>query len=151
MEIKKVTVPDYRNLAKNNEYFLWSFLQREQNNGDLTLWSVFDDKINIKSKTENKLIDFLKVFPISFYESYVDESMDFLAGLGFDPKRIFVVPEDDNLRWTRKRKDFYQPVIVLFKKYQMVTSTFNYCYCVEGITEMILNEVPSLAENFKVD
>ena len=108
------------NLAKNNEYFLWSFLQREQNNGDLTLWSVFDDKINIKSKTENKLIDFLKVFPISFYESYVDESMDFLTGLGFDPKRLFVVPEDDNLRWTRKRKDFYQPVIVLFKKYQMV-------------------------------
>jgi len=151
MEIKKVTISDYRNLAQTNDYFLWSFLQREQNIGDLTIWSVFDSKVNPKNGETNKLIDFLKIFPISFYESYADESFDFLHGLGINHNSLYKVITDINIRWTHKNNIFYNPVIVLFKKYRMIDSTYNHCYCIEGITEMIINNAPELASKFKID
>lgn len=151
MEIRKVQVSEYRNLAKNNEYFLWSFLQREQVEGSLTIWSLFDEKISPLTKVENHLIDFLKIFPISYYESYLDESIDFLTGFGIPTELLYVVPSEQHLRWTKQRKTFYNPVIVLFKKYQILGTTFNKCYCVEGITELILEKAPELAEKFKLN
>lgn len=151
MEIRKVQVSEYRSLAKNNDYFLWSFLQREQVKGTLTIWSLFDEKIGPYTGVENQIIDFLKVFPISFYESYLDESVDFLSGFGISPQILYTVPLNSDAWWTRQRRMFYNPVIVLFKKYQILGTTFDKCYCVEGITELILEKAPELAENFKLN
>lgn len=151
MEIKKISPDNFREIAQRNEYYLWSFLQREQDSSDLTFWSVFDSKTSKKHRNENLLIDFLKVFPISLYESYVDESMDFLVDFGISPKILFKIPESHGLTKFEKRGTFYNPVVLLFKKYRMLDSTFNHCYSVEGMTEMLISNIPNLLENSKLD
>lgn len=151
MEIKKILPQDFREVAQSNEYYLWNFLQREQDSSDLTFWSVFDSKTGKKHRKENLLIDFLKVFPISYYESYVDESVDFLVDFGISPKLLFKVPENHGRTMFYKRETFYNPVVLLFKKYRMLDSTFNHCYCIEGMTEMLISNIPTLIENSKLD
>lgn len=151
MEIQKVFVSEYRKIAQRNEYFLWSFLQREQNSSSLTMWSVFDPKINTRHKNENQLLEFLKIFPVNFYESFVDESVDFLCGMGIKPELLYQVPTDDFERISKTRNSYYNPCIILFKKYTMIESTFDGCYCLEGLTKMLLKNSPEILEKAKLD
>ena len=151
MEIKKIKPSDFKSIAKNNEYYLWSFLQRKQNEGDLNMWSLFDDKVNKKNKIENKLIDFLKIFPINFYESYVDESVDFLLDRGIGSELIYKNVILDIHPRVLPRSYFYNPCILLFKKYQMIDCTFFHCYCIEGLTDMVISNIPNLLENSKIN
>jgi len=41
---EKVTYKDYFKIARENEYFLWHFLQKDQNEGSLVLSTIIDEK-----------------------------------------------------------------------------------------------------------
>lgn len=150
---ERVTVSDYRKISLENEYYIWNFLQKKQNLNFLNIWSIFDKKEddNPKHKLENHIQELLEIFPISYYESYVEDSMDFLQGIGFSVNSLYELPENNETRWMTRREHFYKPVVVLFKKFTPISSTRNYCYCTEGITEMLIQHCPSIVEQAKID
>jgi len=147
---EKVTVNDFQKITRENEYFLWHFLMEEQQDSLLDLWSIFEtkDKHHIgyhPLNHFNKLDILLSEVNVPYFESYVKDSMDFLINLGFSSKVLYQPPNDGRpipKRW------FYQPVVIAFKRTRMITSTHKTCYCVEGITELILKLNPNLLNNF---
>ena len=44
MEKRIISVNDFQNVARNDEYFLWHFLQKNQEDTNLGLYSYFVDK-----------------------------------------------------------------------------------------------------------
>ena len=42
MERRIITVKDFQSVARNNEYFLWHFMQKKQEESSLVLYSYFD-------------------------------------------------------------------------------------------------------------
>ena len=82
MERKIITHTEFKEIAKNNEYFLWHFLQKDQEKNIFNIFSIFKEK----EDSENYLTDILKKLDISYYESYVDESIDFLISSGINQK-----------------------------------------------------------------
>lgn len=136
MEKKIITYKDFKEIGKNNEYFLWNFLQKEQEQNVLQLWSIFKQK----KKKINGLKVLIDDLNISYYESYVDESVDFLIDIGVENK--FWAPPSLNKKVNPNY--FYNPVILLFKGYSLKSTTFQSCYCVEGIVDLIGKENPEL-------
>ena len=78
MERKIIKYTDFREIAKNNEYFLWHFLQKDQEKNIFDIFSIFKQK----EGSDNLLNNILENLNISYYESYVDESIDFLISSG---------------------------------------------------------------------
>lgn len=140
MERKIITYTDFKEIAKNNEYFLWHFLQKDQEKNIFNIFSIFKEKEN----SENYLTDILKKLDISYYESYVDESIDFLISSGINQK-IWEPPIEGVIP---DAKYLFKPVFLLYKGYTLKSSTFQTCYCVEGIIDMIGKENPELLSGF---
>lgn len=136
MITKKITHNDFLEIGKTNEYFLWHFLQKNQVENIFTIYSVFDEKNNL----ENHLSFLLKDLNLPYYESYTEDSIDFLLGSGINgkfwsPPVPGVYPPPGQL---------FSPLIALYKGYSLKGSTFQSCYCVEGIIDMIGKENPEL-------
>lgn len=146
MEIKKIQTSDFKSVAQRNDFFLWSFLQHNQGVKDLSIWSLFDDKTNRFNQAENKLVEFLKIFPINFYESFVDESIDFLLDFGIPYDKMY-----RKIGTNVPKENYYLPSVFLFKKYRMIDSTLNHCYCIEGLTEMLIKNIPDILEKSNLD
>ena len=130
MERKVITVNDFQNVARNNEYFLWHFLQKNQENSTLSIYSYFKERIN----DENKVKELVDLVEIPYFESYVEDSIDFLNGLGIPYEKLWS-SEDPFNHITRNER--FTPVIIGFNKFTNVLSTFDKCYCVKGILEII--------------
>ena len=122
-------------ITKSNKYFLWNFLQKEQENNIISIWSIFKNKKN----HTNGLKVLLNDLNISYYESYVDESIDFLINVGVE-NRIWAPPTHNEVN----PNYLFNPVLLLFKGYSLKSTTFQSCYCVEGIVELIGKENPEL-------
>ena len=140
MENKIYTYKDLKEIGKNNEYFLWHFLQKDQENNNFPIYSIFKQKDGI----DNILNEILGNLKIPYYESYVEDNIDFLVTSGLNYK-IWEAPvkgayPDPNY--------LFKPVIILFKGYSLKASTYQYCYCHEGIIDMIGNENPELLSGF---
>ena len=136
MERKFITYNDFKEIGKNNEYFLWHFLQKGQENNNFPVHSIFKQKEGYDNHL-NEILDGLKM---PYYESYVEDNIDFLVTSGLNYKI-----------WEAPPKDIYpdpsylfKPVIILFKGYSLKSSTYQYCYCIEGILDMIGKENPEL-------
>jgi hypothetical protein len=136
MEKKIITYNDFKEIAKNNEYFLWNFLQKEQEKNTLSIWSIFKQKKGFTNGLKILLDD----LSISYYESYVDESIDFLINIGVENK-IWAPPTKGQ---KRSPNYFYNPVILLFKGHSLKNTTFQSCYCIEGIVDLLGKENPEL-------
>ena len=145
MIVEKVTTEDFKKIAMENEFFLWSFLQKNQNKNSLVLYSYFDEK----EGKPHQLKEFLEFTPINYYESYVEDSVDFLIDFGFSTNELFKLPSQGIIKKTPK-EFYFNPYVLLFKKFELVDSTKNHCYCVEGLTKMLLS-IPNFAEKFKLD
>jgi hypothetical protein len=78
MENVKVTHKDFIKIAKENDYFLWHFLQKNQNDGDFIIRSINDGGNENKAYHLNLL---LKEIKIPYFESYIEDSIDFLHEL----------------------------------------------------------------------
>ena len=140
---KIVTVDDFKKIANENEYFLWHFLMEDQHDSVLSLWSIFEtrEKHHIGYQPFNQLDVLLSEVNVPYFESYVKDSMDFLINLGLNAKSLYQHPKQ---KCPSPRRWSYQPVVIAFKKTRMITNTLNTCYCVEGITKIILEMKPDL-------
>jgi hypothetical protein len=63
---------------------------------------------------------------IPFFESYTEDSVDFLINLGFSAKKF----------WSGGKE--FSPIMIGFNKNRKVTSTQDgICYCTEGIIDIV--------------
>ena len=131
MIIEKVSYTEYDRISRKNEYYLWHFLMREQ--GPLAFKSLFDNKDEI-----NHLTYFFEYIKLPYFESYTDESIDFLDKIGIS----------QSLLWGKRT---FRPVIVGFKGKRMISNTFETCYCTGGLVEVIAKMDVKLLDNFNFD
>lgn len=138
MENNIVSHKDFMKIAKENDYFLWHFLQKKQNDGNLLIRSVYEGE---NKGSTNQLNLLLKEINIPYFESYTEDSIDFLHELGIPYDKLW----NPNFNFGKDSREFqYHPVIVGFKKYNKVETTFNTCYCIEGVAKIIGKISPEL-------
>lgn len=140
MERKTITYTDFKEIGKTNEYFLWHFLQRNQEKNSLTFSSIFKQR----ESEENQLDKVLPFLNISYYESYIDENIDFLVTSGINGK-IWEPPVTSTYT---DPNYLFKPVILLFKGFSLKSSTFQTCYCPEGLIDLLGKENPELLSGF---
>jgi hypothetical protein len=136
---EKIKHTDFLKIAKENEYFLWHFLQKNQNLYGNAIYSWFDKG----EKNENQLKDILENCNVPYFESYTEDSIDFLAGLGFDYKLLYTTGGD----YINVPNDVrFRPIMIGFKKFGIVKSTFEICYCSEGVIDILSKMNPKFIE-----
>ena len=117
---EQVTVEDFNRISKENEYYLWHFVKKEYV-ASLEIQSYFYDKTE-----KYKLKTILDMVDIPFFESYTEDSVDFLINLGFSAKKF----------WSGGKE--FAPIMIGFNKNRKVTSTQDgICYCTEGIIDIV--------------
>jgi hypothetical protein len=136
-----ITIKDYDRIAKENEYFLWHFVQKNQENTDSVFYSIFVDynfkegRENDISHKENQLLTILDKINIPYFESYTEESIDFLINLGVPGDRLWMPPND--IKKYTPKEFYFPPIILTFHKSLFKKSTFDTCYCPEGLMDII--------------
>lgn len=148
---QEVSIKDFHKIVKENEYFLWHFLQKEQEATKLAIWSIFKENTDVEKDVENGLIHILDRINIPYFESYTEDSIDFLIDMGFDGQLLW---NPQNLKQIYIDKKYYfSPIIIGFKRNKNITSTFEKgnCYCPEGIIELIGKLNPEFLINSKLD
>jgi hypothetical protein len=148
---QEVSINDFRRIAKENEYFLWHFLQKEQESTSLGIWSIFKENTSTNKNVDNALIHILDKIDIPYFESYTQDSIDFLMDMGLDGKLLWTSNNFKN--WYVDKKQNFRPIIIGFKRTKIITSTFEEgnCYCYEGIIELIGKLNPEFLLNYKID
>jgi hypothetical protein len=119
---EQITYKDFFRIAKENDIFLWHFLQKKQHKNTLGMWSIFENE-----KENNPLSIILNELEIPYYESYVEDNIDFLNGLTIPFNFLF----ENNSQIENNFR--FKPLIIGFKKFTKVTSTLDFCYCTEGV------------------
>jgi hypothetical protein len=130
MERRVITVNDFYSVARNNDYFLWHFLKKNQSKTSLVLHSYFDKRENRK----NDVKEILDLVDIPYFESYTEDSMEFLHGLGLENSWLW-----SSRKFSRPIEpwDRFSPVLIGFKKFTSVSHTMQSCYCTDGILKVI--------------
>jgi len=146
---KEVTVKDFNRIAKENEYFLWHFLQKEQELSSLAMWSIFKEKKIDRNGIGNVIVPVLNTIDIPYFESYTEDSIDFLMDMGLDGNMLWIPSKYKNFYVDKKH--YFKPIIIGFKRNKIITSTFEQgnCYCHEGIVELIGKLNPEFLLNTK--
>jgi hypothetical protein len=135
---EKVTVKDYERISRENEYYIWHFV-RKTNMGNRVIYSIFDEP-EFSPDFPHELRTFLEICDIPYFESYVEDSVDFLDNL-IQLKRL--LSKNDNKLNT---------CVLGFNKRRMVTSTMDgHCLCVGGISEIIYELNPKFIEQINLD
>jgi hypothetical protein len=135
---EKITINDYERISRENEYYIWHFV-RKTNMGNRAIFSIFDEP-EFGPDMPHELRAFLEICDIPYFESYVEDSVDFL----------------DNLiqlsRLLNKNDNKLNTCVLGFNKRRMVTSTMDgHCLCVEGISEIIYKLNPDFIEQINLD
>jgi hypothetical protein len=141
MEGIKVSHKDFIKIAKENDYFLWHFLQKNQNDTDLTLRSIEED--NNKDSTLHLNI-LLKEIDVPYFESYTEDSIDFLHELGIQYGNLWNPDFNFNIKTNDTN---FHPLVIGFKQFKKVSSTLETCYCVDGVLKIIGKLNPDLILN----
>jgi hypothetical protein len=130
MERKIITTKDFYNVARNNDYFLWHFIQKNQEDSTLGLFSYF----KTKEHGDNKIKELLDLIDIPYFESYTEESLDFLYDLGIPYNNLWISKEPPIPLSPPQR---FNPILIGFNKFNKILTTMDKCYCVEGILDII--------------
>lgn len=148
---QEVSIKDFYKIAKENEYFLWHFLQKEQELTKLSIWSIFKENKVINKSVENSLIHILDKINIPYFESYTEDSIDFLIDMGLDGRELWTPKKYKNQHIDKNL--YFNPIVIGFKRNKIITSTFEKgnCYCYEGIIELIGKLNPEFLLNSKLD
>ena len=134
---EQVTIQDYDRISKENEYFIWNFISRHE--PEILIFSFFKE-----NEERHDLKEILKYIDIPYYESYIDEnSIDFLINIGINPKSLWKKDMGSKL--------VFYPLLISFNKRAKVKSTFDFCYCKEGILDLILDLNPKFILDTKLD
>lgn len=129
-----VKYSDFAKISKENEFFIWNFVTLTQKG--LAIRSIFEkyEYTNpyFELSAPNQLVDFLDTFKnMPYFESKVSESMDFLMNFGFPAQKLW-------------HQGNFNPILLGFRKGILISHTFKHCYCVEGLTELILDLNPNV-------
>lgn len=135
---QKVEVSDFRKIASQNEFFLWHFLQKEQHTTTLSLYSFFDEKVDTEDLHQIK--HFLDNVEIPYFESYVENSIDFLMDFGISSSSLFVTENYKVPVLDRDRK--FNPLFMVFHKFKQVGNSFEACYCLDYLLELTMKLNP---------
>ena len=148
---QEILIKDFHKIAKENEYFLWHFLQKDQETNSLSIWSIFKENTDVGKDVENPLTHILDKINVPYFESYTEDSIDFLIDMGFDGKLLWN-PQKYTDFYTDK-KYYFSPIIIGFKRNKIITSTFEKgnCYCTEGIIELIGKLNPEFLINSEIE
>jgi hypothetical protein len=120
---EQITIQDFEKISRENEYFLWHFVKKN-GPGPEMIYSYFEDEQYMKG---HQLKGILDKIDIPYFESHVDDSIDFLINLGMPGQKL----------WIPESKEF-NPIILAFNKRRKVTSTFEgHCMCMQGVLDMI--------------
>ena len=135
---EKITVNDYERISRENEYYIWHFV-RKTNMGTRAIYSIFDES-SFPYGSSHQLESFLEICDIPYFESYVEDSIDFLDKL---------IPLD---RLMSKNDNKLNTCILGFNKRRMVTSTMHgHCMCIGGISEIIYELNPDFIKRMNLD
>jgi hypothetical protein len=135
---EKITINDYERISRENEYYIWHFV-RKTDVGNRSIFSIFDEP-NFGPDTQHELKTFLEICNIPYFESYVEDSVDFLDNL---------IPLS---RLLSKNDNKLNTCILGFNKRRMVTSTMHgHCLCVGGISEIIYELNSDFIERINLD
>lgn len=137
MNKKIIRISDFKDVARNNEYFLWHFLQKNQEKSNLGFYSYFNEREN----DNHQLKEVIDLLQIPYFESYVEDSIDFLNGLGIPFDKLWspifsehIIPDEQK----------FSPIIIGFKKFVSVSNTSQKCYCVEGLINVVDDLNPNI-------
>lgn len=141
-----VSVKDFHKIASENEFFIWHFLQKNQNRTRLGIHSIFDERISDEGLFGNPLVHVLENIEIPYFESYTEESVDFLMGFNISGEVLYKIPPIPS-----KKEQYYTPLFIGFNKFKYVGSSIEVCYCDEYLIELIMKMNPEFILNSKFD
>ena len=130
---QKVKVGEFSTIAKKYKHYLWHFVQKKQNQTRLTCFSYFDETNHAGST--NPLTSLIDKLDLPYFESYTEESIDFLMDTNIHASNLYK-PVFDPIEYVYRRQ-FYTPILCSFNHYNRVSCTLNYCYCPEGFIQVI--------------
>jgi hypothetical protein len=134
-----ITVQDFDRISRENEYFIWHFLM-SYDYVQPTMRSIFDE-YEEHYRSPNRMIQFLEIFDVPYFESYANESIDFLDKLGAPLDKLRVLSKAD-----------LKPCVLTFNHRRLVNATYNgYCLCPEGLTDLLYDLNPEFIYNAKLD
>jgi len=147
VERKIVKASNFHQIARNNEYFIWHFLQKNQTKNQTTLFSYFDE---VSTDKQDYIIHTLKYIldgiQIPYFESYTEESIDFLMGMGFNSKYLYKVPKHPT-----KKEFYFSPIFIGFNRFKVIGSSLEKCYCDETLVDLIMKMNPNFILNSNFD
>jgi hypothetical protein len=136
---EKVTVQDFEKISRENEYFIWHFLM-SYDYSQPTMRSIFDEYEG-NDYSPNRMVQFLEIFDVPYFESYANESIDFLDKLGAPLEKLRIPSEPD-----------LKPCVLTFNHRRLVNATYNgFCLCPEGLTDLLYNLNPEFIHNSNLD
>lgn len=130
----KITHHDFNQISKENEFFIWHFFVPEK-----TILEIKSYDFNGFGR--NYLKEIIDITKVPYFESKVEDEVNFLCELknGYST-RIW------------KPVSGYTPVILGFNRRRLVYSTFqDFCYCKEGLIEMIYKLNPKFIDDLNLD
>lgn len=128
-EFQITSISEFSKIAKKNEFFFWHFIPKNHSRA----FSI--QPIKSEYQEGNSLDEFKKLLNIKIFQSFTEESVDFLLNMGFPEKSI----------WDKKN---HSPLFLGFNRLRLVDSTRNHCYCREGISKIIFKTNPNFFESF---
>jgi hypothetical protein len=111
-------------------------MQKKQKDSSLALFSYFDKR----EGEENKIKEIMDLVNIPYFESYTEDSIDFLNGLGVPYANLW----SPNNTAPNSFHQTFNPIIIGFKKFNKIKTTQDLCYCVDGVLEIILELNPEI-------
>lgn len=134
-----VRVQDFERISRENEYFIWHFLMNDDYSQP-AMRSIFSE--NEKHyRLPNRMIEFLEIFDVPYFESYANESIDFLDKLGVPLEKLRI-----------KTKPDLNPLVLSFNHKRLVNATYNgFCLCPEGLTKLLHDLNPEFIHNANLD
>jgi len=142
-----VSVKDFHRIAQENEYYIWHFIQRNQNTTTLHFHSIFDERVSdYLNKGINSLAYIFDNIDIPYFESYTDESIDFWMGFNVPGNSLYKIPTVPS-----KKEQYYTPFLAGFNRFKYVGSTLESCYCEEVLMEIIMKLNPKFILEAKFD
>ena len=77
---EQILVQDFEKISRKYDYYLWNFVWKGEGMCH-SMRTIFDESSE-DIESSNHLKYFLEVFDIPYFESYIQDSMDFLDVLG---------------------------------------------------------------------
>jgi hypothetical protein len=138
-EFSIIPISDFNRVAQENEVFFWHFVNRTHN--DLGC----NHGLNIKPLSEvggktctSGLSILVEEYNIKVYESIIEDSLPFLYRFNYAGTQLY-----------NPKCGCYGPKFIGFRNGKKIAGTAQevYCYCLEGITEVIHLTDPTIFTN----